>query len=115
MALSKSQIKKIDKYKEQYYIIIPLSGTNVDALYKYFDNDASKFKFDKYYIYYIISNNEMKDVNKYIRQSSGIYQTVNRYTNKQEVFDDIEQEKIYYKPNLINRALQTKGMYEVKI
>ena len=113
MALSKSQIKKIDKYGEQYYIILPFFDTNSKAICDYFGNVNSKFRYSKDFVYYIISNNEMKDVNKYIRHNPHVYKTENKYANKQEVFDDIKKEKIYI--TNLDPIGEIKGMYKVKI
>ena len=94
MALSKSQIKKIDKFDKQYYVLIPGNTCDVSSIRKYFNNDDSKYRVaDSYCIYYVFTEKEAKDLKKYFGNTD-VYLSENKYSNKQEIFNILKNRQI---------------------
>ena len=107
MALSKSQIKRIEKYSKPYYVIIPMGNVNIDKIKNCFNSRSEYVKTTQKWTYYVFDKKEYEKVKKFLGTESYRFITVDKYSYKEEVFRDL------YNGDLLFTHSGIKGLKQI--
>ena len=95
MALSKSKIKKIEKFNK-FYLIVCFNRNLEIFVDKYFNKNYKEYLSDlaNEYCIYIVNQKEFDDIKPHIDRSDLVFIPEKEYNNKQEIADAIERKEI---------------------